>query len=580
MTRITVLGVGVLSLLATSCGPGGAAQAVRPKDQKAADALGESKVDCRDVSRGAEPLVVDWKPEQRADLEVAMKDGIAVVKYDCHGLDVLSECKLAGEYGYIAMTKREQVVRLSDADEVKANLPLSGGSLGGELQRGSSLDVGIVMVGKHRTTWKQPTKADLQGECAGATHIVRAATVGAFVLSTGTNAKVAAAAELFGAGASTKSESSRQTKNQDGDPNSCGGAKPDDSSPPAQCGAAIRLVLSPIAPEPKGDATPAAAPAAETQCPEGLVLTEGKCGKPTETAAYQCKASDEAECKAQCDKGHAGSCGSLGHLLLDKDGKAAMALFDKACKDGDGPACAAQAREAYRGKAVSADPAVAKEAGGRACDLGIAEGCTVLGLLAKKDDAAAAQAAFGKACEGGDALGCAEAATLLSATDATKALRLHERACHGGIAESCIPIANAYDAGAPGVGKNPVLASILYRRACYSGSGLGCFHLGRLEFAQDKDSAKREFNMACMRNEKLGCAALNVGFGDQRVAVFEPAKKMAATQACMRGSNLDCVLVGLMDGAMKMPTAGQHFKQACMRGDQTACAFEKSLAKP
>lgn len=572
----------LLQSLNLGCGPGGAAQSVRPEAKTAGDALGEEKTNCRDVSKGAEPLVVDWKPEQRGDLEVAMKDGIAVVKYDCNGMKVLADCKLSGEYGYIAMTKREQVVRLSDADEVRANLPLSGATLGGEMQRGSALDVGIVMVGKHRTTWRQPTQADLQGECGGASHIVRSATVGAFVMSTGTSAKVAAAAELFGAGASTKSESSRQTKNQDGDPKACGNAKPDDSTPPAQCGAAIRLVLSPIGPEPKADAAaPAAAapPAEETKCPEGLVLSEGKCGKPSAEAAYQCKGGDAAECKAQCDKGHAGSCNSLARLTMGADPKAAIALFDKACQGDEGAACAALAAELLSGKNTTADAAKAKSTAERACDLGTAEGCTVLGRTLG-EDAAAAQAAFTKACEGGDPKGCAEAGKTVIATDATKGLKFHERACHGGVSDSCIPVANAYDAGGSGLGKNPILASMLYRRACYSGNALGCFHLGRVDFASKPDSAKRNFNMACMRGEKLGCAALAVGFGEKRAAMFDPARKSAAMQSCTRGNNLDCVLTGLMEGATGMPMAATRFKSACTRGDKTACAFEKAYKKP
>ena len=133
--------------------------------------------------------MVDWKPEQRGDLEIAMSEGVAVVAYDCSGMKLLKDCHLNGSYGYLGMTRKEQVVRLSDSDEVRANLPLSGVKLSAELKRGASLDVAMVMVGKRRTTWREPTKTDLQGPCDGATHFVRAATVGAFVMETGTKAK-------------------------------------------------------------------------------------------------------------------------------------------------------------------------------------------------------------------------------------------------------------------------------------------------------------------------------------------------------------------------------------------------------
>src|SRR6185295_1629506 len=70
-------------LLPVGCGGvGAAAQTARPEAPTGAAALCEP-TECHDVSGGAKPLVVDWKPEQRVDLEVAMSDGLAVVKYDC-----------------------------------------------------------------------------------------------------------------------------------------------------------------------------------------------------------------------------------------------------------------------------------------------------------------------------------------------------------------------------------------------------------------------------------------------------------------------------------------------------------------
>ncbi len=309
------------------------------------------------------------------------------------------------------------------------------------------------------------------------------------------------------------------------------------------------------------------------------MLVEGKCGKPSAEAAYQCKPGDESGCKAQCDKGHPGSCRSLAKIIGRKDPKTAVTLLDKACQGDDGVACAWLAVELLSGKNTTADPAKAKSTAERACRLGAAEGCTVLGRTLK-DDAAAAQAAFSKGCAGGDPKGCAEAGKAMMATDATKALKLHERACHGGVAASCIPVANAYDSGESGFGKNPIRASMLYRRACYSGNALGCFHLGRLDFASNPDNAKRSFKMACTRQEKLGCAALVVAFGEKKTVMFPPNQKRAASQACIKGSPLDCVMAGIMEGATGAKSAAGRFKSACMRGNKPACAFEKALKKP
>ena len=60
-----------VSLLTASavpaCKAGGVAEKIRPTDPSASEVLGEGS--CQGVAAGAEPLVVDWKPEARADLE-------------------------------------------------------------------------------------------------------------------------------------------------------------------------------------------------------------------------------------------------------------------------------------------------------------------------------------------------------------------------------------------------------------------------------------------------------------------------------------------------------------------------------
>ena len=77
------------------------------------------------MSRGSKPLVVDWKPEQRGDLEVAMSEGLAVVAYDCQHMELLTDCRVEGSYGFKGVVFKQQMIRLADADEIKTNLPLS-----------------------------------------------------------------------------------------------------------------------------------------------------------------------------------------------------------------------------------------------------------------------------------------------------------------------------------------------------------------------------------------------------------------------------------------------------------------------
>jgi uncharacterized protein len=569
------------------CGPGGAAEAIRPKDPTAASALGETaNGDCKDVSKGAEPLVVDWKLDERGNLEEAMKDGVAVVGYSCEGMKLLKECKIDGTYGFIGMTKREQVVRLNNADEVRANLPFSGGSIGGEMQRGSTLEIAMIVIGKKRTTWDEPTKTDLKGACEGATHYVRGATVGAFVLAMGTEAKVRAAAELFGAGTSGQSESTKSANNKDGEPGDCAKSAPDSEKPPPQCGAPIRLVLAPIKPAPaEGQPAPEPKPASkavaevEVACPAGLVLAEGKCTSPASAPAFLCDPSNAAECTAQCDKGHVGSCGALGAIYLgQRDVAKATPVLKKAC-DGD------EAKACVNLGLVTEDQAAAVKLFEKGCSAAVALGCEKLGraYLAGSGgltaDPAKALAHLRTGCQGGQDTACAGAAELLAsgkggAQDVKGAMELHKQACDGSVAASCTELGRLHE-----ISNQAIIAEMLYRRGCYRGSADACFHLGRFELARSADMAKRDFEMACMRQSKLGCAALVVLYGDKRPVMPDIRQKQELSRSCIAGNTRDCMLSGLFDAASGIPTAKMQLDRACMRNDKFACEVAKKLTK-
>ena len=236
-------------LSALACGSGTVATAVRPPTPTGAQAMGEDSCPIREDRLA--PLVVDWTSSQRGELEAAMKQGLAVVAYDCHTIRFLPDCHVDGVYGYVGFTKKEDVVRLESSDELRANLPKIGGLLGvqigGELERGASVDIATVMVGRRRSTRFQATVGDLVGQCDGATHFLRGAHVGAFVMDGGSRAKVRTAVELFGGAAEAGSMSRYLHRTVDGVVNDCPAAKGDDSAPPGQCSALIRVELAAIA---------------------------------------------------------------------------------------------------------------------------------------------------------------------------------------------------------------------------------------------------------------------------------------------------------------------------------------------
>ncbi len=574
---------------------------MRPKEATAAEGMGEGP--CREAESTGEPLVVDWKAEQRGDLELVMKENVAIVAYSCKGIKLLKDCKVDGKYGFLGMSKKELVVKLTNADEVKANIPFGGagiaGNISGELNRGSTLDVAMIMIGKVKTTWGRVQAEELQGDCTGATHFVKGAMIGAFVMETGTKGEVKTAAQMFGAGVSGQSASEKNVKNKDGEISDCAKASPDDKKAPAQCQAFIRLELKAIVPKPAAGAATAApvevkatagdVAAAETTCPKGLVRAENKCTEPKSAAAYLCNPKDANECIAQCDKGNTQSCGSAGTLYASggggasRDEKKARDLLAKGCDGGDTKSCTNLGVLMFQGRGGAKDAAAASKKFEKSCGDADALACAMLGMQLRTGDGVAKDEAkavglLQKGCEGGDDLACASAGKMLLdgagvAKDVPRGVDFLKRACDGGQAQACVDLGMLSEIGkdAP---KNPILAKMLYQRGCFRGYGRACFAQGRMElgFGGNKDAAKRAFDMGCMRNETLACAGLKVLFGGTRTVMPGP-ETMDLTSKCNAGSTRDCASAALMNVATGNPMGKQQAERTCMQQDPLGCAI-------
>ena len=607
--RTTVLSTLVLALGAFTaldgCGVGGVGAAVRPKEATAAEGLGEGP--CREAESSGEPLVVDWKPEQRGDLELMMKENVAIVSYSCKGFKLLKDCKVDGTYGFLGMSRKESVVRLNNADEVKANLPLGGigiaGSISAEMARGSTLDVAMIMIGKVKTTWAKVQADELKGECEGATHFVRGAMVGAFSMQTGTKGQVKTAAQMFGASASGASTSEKNVQNKDGDIADCAKSTPDDKKAPAQCQAFIRLELKGIIPKaaPAAAGATAAAPppadkpagndvaVAEATCPKGLVMSEGKCTEPKSAAAYLCNPAKASECEEQCGKGNAPSCGAAGSLYVSggggasRDEKKARELLTKGCTASDTKSCTNLGVLMVQGRGGAKDSAGASKNFEKGCGDADALACNMLGTLYKtgdgvtKDDAKAV-ALLQKGCDGGNDAACGSYGKMLLdgvgiAKDPAKAKIALRRACDGNQPQACIDVGNMLEASRDVIG-----AKIMYQRGCWRGNMQACFDNGRMElgFGGQKDAAKRAFEMGCMRNDKMSCAAMKVLYGGHQ-PVFPGPETMEASRRCdMGGSPRDCGVAGLVNLATGNPMGQSQIERACMQQDGLACAVKNA----
>jgi TPR repeat protein len=377
----------VLAGVAAGCGGGNAGSAVRPSDPTASNALGESAsssggsakpdpapASCSDVPATAEPLVVDWSTKDQVDLSVAMANNVAVVSYGCKSLRFLRNCTAKGKYAFTAVPSIiEEAVKIQDADEAKASLPFSGGSIGASLQRGSAIDIALAYVGKRVAADNSVSKADLSGgECAQATHFVRRATVGAFVMQTGTKGQVQAAAELFGAGASGSSVSNKSKLSSSGTLTACKSITDGAPKPPDGCAAILRLDLQALSDEPPR--VVAEAPLANV-CPDGFVTsTGGACVKKENARSFRCDMTDPQECKDQCKKGNADSCFNAATIAKGHDPEpVTIAFFKKACDGGVMQGC-------YLGGKLSQgnDWPGAEQMLKRGCSLGSPDACNLL----------------------------------------------------------------------------------------------------------------------------------------------------------------------------------------------------------
>ncbi|MGD0524940.1 MAG: hypothetical protein ABSE49_07345 [Polyangiaceae bacterium] len=229
--------------VSTGCGAGTPASNLA----KAPDFQPANQTKCQIAASKSEPLIVEWPSAARGKLEALSKRGLVAVSYSGCEMEVLSACKVPGSYAYTAITRKHDHVTVHDEDELYAKIPLGAASLEGTLQRAGQLDVSMTIVGRMESDRNE--FADLRGsDCARATHVISALTLGAFDFSAGADASVGGGAKLGNAGAGASSRASRELLNSDGEESRCSGASASDARPPDGCGAIVRLEVTPIRP--------------------------------------------------------------------------------------------------------------------------------------------------------------------------------------------------------------------------------------------------------------------------------------------------------------------------------------------
>lgn len=557
------------------------------------------------IEGNGEPLIVDWKPQHRGDLEIAMHDGIAVVEYTDKGFRLLKNCSVKGTYHFVGMSTKEQLVRLESADDVKANLPLGGaglvGQIGGELGKSTTLDVAMVMIGKIRTTSNHITAKELEGSCQGATHFVKGAMVGAFVMDTGDKAHARAVAEFFSIGASGGGRRESKVHNSDGTLDDCKQALPDAKSPPAKCGALLRVELLEIAKEEASKASVAQdekkSPAAV--CPSGMVIIGGKCTKPVaEQNAAECVYGNARQCLDRCKAGNGASCGKLGLQLVRNDNvnidgtqqerlQAGVNATIAGCKLGDGPSCESLGDMSANGLGGKPDMSSAVTAWLKGCEIAQEKACTKAGDayytgVGVQQNYQTAAKLLDRGCMAGDQNACSELGIMFLGNagvgrDIARSGRLFEQACQGNSSAGCSNLGYLVEFG-KGTTKNPPLAAQYYAKACKLDDG-SCSSLAQAMHAgigvqKNVDNAIKLYRIACKANDVASCAVLK--------AYADPSTTVNAIDAkrnfevwkgtCTSGIERDCTGIGVLGMATGSVSEGLDLvKKGCTMGDAWAC---------
>ena len=255
----------VLAVLA-GCRQSAAERLVRPPEL---ELPGQSK--CSVGGNVSHPLVVEWAAADRASLEARLGGGLVAVRAAGCEIEVKGYCKVAGGYQYMGLTRKNDRVKIRNADELYAQLPLGAASLEAKLARKGALDVEIALVGMLSAT-QRPRREHLSGECEDATHVITGVQVGAFQFYAGGSGEIRASGGFKQIGAGASSEAEREMLSADGQPASCDASTTKDTRPPEGCGALIRIELTPIE-----GAKPVAVAGVAGVCGEGMVRSGQQC---------------------------------------------------------------------------------------------------------------------------------------------------------------------------------------------------------------------------------------------------------------------------------------------------------------
>lgn len=212
------------------------------------------------------------------------------------------------------------------------------------------------------------------------------------------------------------------------------------------------------------------------------------------------KGSDISFWQQACSAGRYHACKTWVHTL------------NVSCKEGSGFACLMAGQIENEGRMVPRDPEAAGASIGRACDLGVADACTVLSVFVETGG----RSSFESACSHRDGVSCFILGALYHngngvPRDDTRAVALFRQSCAAGWWRGCGRLGESYLWG-EGTATDNLKAIESFERACSNHYAPSCFNAGLmyrrgLGVDQDQELAGERFRQACDLGLEKACAS-------------------------------------------------------------------------
>ncbi len=172
-----------------------------------APSIPDAEARCRAAARTDSPLITEWSAAEKANLQARLRSGALAVEYTGCSMRPLPACTVRGSYRWQRTTLSSDGIEIRSQDDLFAKLPLGAVALEGELARSGRISVRTMVSGQYLLEGSSVADVPDYGECAQATHLLTALSIGSFKLHSGgtLDGGVSAGVGAYGGGARTSS---------------------------------------------------------------------------------------------------------------------------------------------------------------------------------------------------------------------------------------------------------------------------------------------------------------------------------------------------------------------------------------